>query len=31
LLVDLADEAALDALMERISREVFADLCDDCA
>jgi len=30
-LVDLADEAALDALMERISREVFADLCDDCA
>lgn len=29
-LADVADEAALDALIERISREVFPELCGDC-
>lgn len=30
-LADLADDAALDALIARISNELFADLCGDCA
>ncbi|MDP3859075.1 MAG: TetR/AcrR family transcriptional regulator [Stagnimonas sp.] len=29
-LADVADESALDALIERISREVFPELCGDC-
>lgn len=30
-LADVADEAALDALIERISREVFPELCEACS
>ena len=29
-LAEVADDAALDALIERISREVFPELCGDC-